>query len=599
MTANTAQPAQNRIRRNRPGCVRERGVQLYLDLAPQTEAGESSTSMVAHADPTEHLDRESRGAVFTRAEVVEFILDLAGYTANAAVHTRRVLEPSFGEGAFLMPLVKRLLAAWRQRSRDTNPVTALRNALRGVELHRRTYTRTLEAVVSLLELEGLETPASVQLARSWLVCGDFLTMPIDGSFDFVIGNPPYVRQERLSPDHLAEYRRRYATMFDRADLYVPFLERSLSLLSEGGCLATICADRWMKNRYGGPLRSLVAEQFHLRIYVDMVGTQAFDSDVTAYPAITVIAKEPPGRTRTAHRPPIDRPTLGSLAKALRVGDTPQHSMDVRELALVANGAEPWLLGSDDQMKVLRRIEGCFPSIEEAGCKVGIGVATGADRAFIGPYASLDIESDRKLPLVTTRDIASGDVQWSGLGVVNPFEDCGGLVDLAAYPRLHRYLENHRDEIAGRHCARKTPTNWYRTIDRITPSLALRPKLLIPDIKGESHVVFEEGKLYPHHNLYYVTATEWELRALQAVLLSSLSRLFVASYSTAMRGGFLRFQAQYLRRLRIPLWDSVPRRLRQELAQAATHRDLGACNRAVFKLYGMDADERAAIGGNGG
>jgi hypothetical protein len=39
--------------------------------------------------------------------------------------------------------------------------------------------------------------------------------------------------------------------------------------------------------------------------------------------------------------------------------------------------------------------------------------------------------------------------------------------------------------------------------------------------------------------------------LQAVLLSAVTRLFVATYSTKMRGGFLRFQAQYLRRIRIP------------------------------------------------
>ena len=67
-------------------------------------------------------------------------------------------------------------------------------------------------------------------------------------------------------------------------------------------------------------------------------------------------------------------------------------------------------------------------------------------------------------------------------------------------------------------AQKTPANWYRTIDRITPTLASRPKLLIPDIKGEAHIVFEDGQLYPHHNLYYVTSDQWELRPLQACLL---------------------------------------------------------------------------------
>ena len=97
----------------------------------------------------------------------------------------------------------------------------------------------------------------------------------------MVGNPPYVRQERVPEPLLAEYRRRFATLFDRADLYVPFLEKSLDSLEPGGVLAFICSDRWMKNRYGGPLRALVARQFHLRYYVDMVDTPAFHSEVIA------------------------------------------------------------------------------------------------------------------------------------------------------------------------------------------------------------------------------------------------------------------------------------------------------------------------------
>lgn len=180
---------------------------------------------------------------------------------------------------------------------------------------------------------------------------------------------------------------------------------------------------------------------------------------------------------------------------------------MRELARVTNGSEPWLLGSSDQMALIRRLENQFPTLEEVGCKVGIGVATGADKAYIGDFEALDVEPDCKLPLVTTKDIVSGEVQWHGQGVINPFSDDGGLVELQNYPRLRRYLEGRREVIAGRHCAQKSPNNWYRTIDRITPALASRPKLLIPDIKGEAHIVFEGGELYPHHNLYYVTSDE--------------------------------------------------------------------------------------------
>ena len=198
------------------------------------------------------------------------------------------------------------------------------------------------------------------------------------------------------------------------------------------------------------------------------------------------------------------------------------------------------------MAVVRRLEKLLPSLKEAGCKVGIGVATGADKAFIGPFEHLDVEPDRKIPLVTTQDIIDGVVKWRGLGVINPFEDSGGLVDLNSYPRLQAYLEERKDQIVNRHIARKSPEKWYRTIDRIHPSLTKRCKLLIPDIKGHAHIVYEPGKFYPHHNLYYITSEEWDLRALQAVLRSGIARLFVSVYTTRMRGGYLRFQAQYLK-----------------------------------------------------
>ena len=541
---------------------------------------------------------EARGAIFTRSEVVDFILDLAGYTEDQPLHEKRLLEPSFGGGDFLLPIIQRLLSAWRAARPNGTEVDDLGDAIRAVELHHDTFRSTYAAVVALLKREGLSANAATALADRWLSQGDFLLAPLEGQFDFVVGNPPYVRPELIPAPLLAEYRSRYQTMYDRADIYIPFIERSLTALSAGGNLGFICADRWMKNRYGGPLRSLVAERFHLKVYVDMVDTPAFHSDVIAYPAITIISREGGGATRIAHRPSIDRATLTTLAGLLSAPTLPKDAGPVRELARVTNGAEPWLLESSDQMALIHRLEGAFPLLEEAGCKVGIGVATGADKAFIGDFESLNVEPDRKLPLVTTKDIMTGEVQWRGQGVINPFAESGGLVDLGEYPRLRRYLEARRDVIAGRHCAKKAPANWYRTIDRITPALAARPKLLIPDIKGESHIVFEGGELYPSHNLYYVTSDDWDLRALQAVLLSAVSRLFVATYSTKMRGGFLRFQAQYLRRIRIPRWADVPEPLRRELAEAAIKRDVQACNRAVFRLYGLSHEERSALGGNG-
>ena len=543
-------------------------------------------------------ETESRGAIYTRVEIVDFILDLVGYTADEPLYQKRLLEPSVGGGEFLLQSVKRLLESWQDTGSRRSIVDELGNAIRAVELHRETFHASRRKVLEQLMQYGINQSSATLLVDRWLVQGDFLLEQFDSCFDFVIGNPPYVRQELIPAPLLAEYRRRYRTLYDRADLYIPFIEHSLLALNEGGNLGFICADRWMKNRYGGPLRKLVAERFHLKFYVDMVDTPAFHDEVDAYPAITVISREKPGPTRVAYRPSVDREALSLLAKELRDTQPINNESMVRELTQIPHQAEPWLLESSKQTTLIRRLETDFPTLEETGCKVGIGVATGADKAFIGNYDELDVELGRKLPLVTTDDIQSGEVQWRGKGVINPFEDEGGLVKLCDYPYLANYLNTRRDVIAKRHCALKSPKNWYRTIDRITPSIAFKPKLLIPDIKGEAHVVFEEGRFYPHHNLYYITSETWDLRALQAVLLSSVTRLFMTTYSTKMRGGYFRFQAQYLRRIRLPHWQTVPEELKNELKKAAIQRDFLACNSAAFKLYILRADEIALLEGNG-
>ena len=537
---------------------------------------------------------ESRGAVFTRREVVEFILDLAGYTANKSLRRARILEPSMGHGDFLLPAIDRLFESYRREAADQGDIVKdLGDCLLAVELHRASYDETRALVAKELQKKGVTAAQSRALCGRWLRQGDFLLLPLEHEFTHVIGNPPYVRQELIPDVLMAEYRRRFSTIFDRADIYVPFIERSLSLLAPGGNLGFICADRWIKNRYGGPLRQFVADKFHLKCFVDMVNTDAFLSEVIAYPAIVVMGAEKPGPTRIAARPAIDADHLQSLAKAMtapKLGKDPR----VSEVSRAASGSEPWMLGAPDQLGIVRRIEAEYPTIEEAGCKVGIGVATGADQVFIGNFDELDVEPDRKLPLVMTRDILEGSVKWRGLGVINPFGSEGKLVPLRDYPKLAAYLEQHGSAIKARHVSKKNPHGWYRTIDRIYPELTSVPKLLIPDIKGKAHIVYEAGKLYPHHNLYFITAAEWDLRALQAVLLSEVTRIFISLYSTKMRGGYLRFQAQYLRRLRVPQWRDVPAALRAELIKAAKSRDTAACNAAAAKLYKLTPDERQAL-----
>ena len=498
-------------------------------------------------------EEKARGAIFTKPAVVDFMLDLAGYTVDKPLHRMRLLEPSFGGGRFVLHAVDRLIETWK-RDNGAEPLE-LRDALCAVELEAKTFETLGQTLQQHLMRSGFSVADSKLLADSWLRHENFLLGEPLGEFDFVIGNPPYVRQELVPNDLLQIYRTRYPTMVGRADLYIAFMERSLDLLSETGKLSFICADAWTRNDYGRGIREKIAQDYALTHYVDMYGLDAFEVQVGAYPSITVIARGESVRTRVAHARNVDAHYLRALSSDL-LAEQPGSS-DVLTLDAV-RGAVPWLLSASPTVSVIAQLESHFPTLIEAGCRVGIGVATGADKAYIGAFDALDVEEDRKLPLATNKDLPGGVVTWGGKGVVNPWRDEGGLVDLTDYPRLAAYLEPFREQLSRRHTAKgDVERKWYKTIDRITPSLAYEPKLLIPDIKGNGDAIaYDPGTLYPHHNLYFITSTTWDLRALQALLRSGIAHLFVAAYSVKIGGGYLRFQAQNLKRIRVPHWQEI-------------------------------------------
>jgi hypothetical protein len=546
------------------------------------------------SNPLAHASDEGRGAVYTRREVVEAMLDLIGYVPARPLSELTILEPCCGKGDFLLPIIGRLLESYRRYGgRLEEASTALKNSIRATEISAQSHREVSVMVSELLEAHGISASDAAQLTEAWLVHADFLLVPLPRGFDFVVGNPPYLRQERIPDALLIEYRIRFRTLYDRADIYVPFIERSLNLLKADGHLSFICSDRWMKNRYGGPLRSMVSQGFHLKHILSINDVPAFTKDVIAYPAIFVIENAFGNQKTKVAVPPKTLAGLKATVEAMS-GATESEGEFFREMRGIVCEDHPWLTEANSHVSLIRRLEREYPTLEEAGCRVGIGVATGADAVFIGAYATLDVEEERKVPLVGTKDIFSGKVVWQGKGVVNPFEADGRIAELDRYPRFRKFVETNEVLLRRRNVAQRSGRAWYRTIDRIYVDLIQTPKLLIPDIKGEANVVYDKGNYYPHHNLYYVTSTEWDLRALQAVLRSHLSQLFIVSYSLRMQGGFLRYQAQYLRRIRLPKWDEVSHMMRGKLISAASSGDPGACNSATAELYQLDAAELSLL-----
>jgi len=527
---------------------------------------------------------ETHGVVHTRAHVVDLILDLVGYEPKSKLSGMRLLEPSCGTGSFVTAAVARLIASQNGKRLE---YSSLRDAILTFDIDENHVRETRERVRALLQSAGLNERDSASLARTWVRHGDFLLQEDLGEFDYIVGNPPYIRIEQIPPVIAAEYRARFQSLFDRADIYVAFIERCMNLLSSSGKLSFICANRWTVNRYGKVLRAMVAERFRVEAYIDLHQASPFESEVIAYPSIFVIAR---GKSRDVAVAHLKEGTVDEVrrlrAELSNSGPAEATEAIVQIYAQWFEGEAPWVLGTPAQLAVLRDLEERFPLLEE-NARVGIGVATGKDSVFLVDR-SCDIEPDRLVPLVMRKDIQKGSIVDSGQRVINVFRDSGGCVDLADYPRLAKYLSKHEDEIRGRHVSKKNVRDWYRTIDRVFPDLVSRPKLLIPDIAGANEIAFDEGRYYPHHNLYFVTSDKWDLEVLGALLSSRVALFFVWSYAVKMRGRYLRFQAQYLRRIRVPEYTHISASMSKKLVEAFRQRDFQRIDKLALVVYGLSA-----------
>lgn len=522
---------------------------------------------------------ETHGVVLTKPHIVELILDLAGYTSERELGNLTLLEPSCGHGAFLVPAVSRLLASTMRARR---PVSELEKAVLAFDIEQDHVERTRDALVATLYQHNVDKSITRRLVRAWVRQEDFLLARIDRAFDFVVGNPPYIRIEQLSNRLQTEYRSFYRSLYDRADLYVAFIERGLSLLSPSGMLSYICADRWVSNKYGAPLRELVTSKYRIHCYVDLHRASPFESEVIAYPSIFVLG---PGKAEQVSVVAMENASAAECAGVAAAiagrGAVPQGT-SLSTYDTWFQGAEPWVLSSPAHLRVLRALEQMFAPIE-ATSRVGIGVATGNDKVYI-VGSDIEIEQDRLVPLVMRDDIQRGCIKNAGRYVINTFRDDGRVVDLRDYPKLRAYLNKHAASVRKRHVAQKNPGAWFRTIDRVYPELVAAPKLLIPDIAGSNEVALDKGCYHPHHNLYFVTSARWNMEVLGGLLSSRVALFFVWSYAVKMRGGYLRFQAQYLRRIRLPDPESIPVTLAESIASAFRARDFTCLDRLVLEAY---------------
>lgn len=496
-----------------------------------------------------------QGEIFTQKTVVEYLLDEVGFIEYNNLGKISLLEPASGVGAFAIEITERMIKSSKKYKFDF--LKAFNKNIRFVELNENSLILLKENVKNCIIKFGFD---SNLIDDSVFVNSDFLTTQFNSKFDCVVGNPPYIRHENIDIESKKRYKELFKTFRYRADLYIPFYEKSLSLTKADGVLSFICSNRWLNNQYGKLLRELITERYHLSKVINMEKVSSFDEAVIAYPCITTITN--------------------NKANTTLCFETNNKEINFNDIRF--NKTKSPLSSSWDNLFIDYDLgNNSLRDILSQGFEIGIGVATGADKIFIiKKNKPNSIEEKRLIPLIKSKALKGEFIEWDESYVINPFED-GKLCNLENYPQLKKYFLENSEKLQKRYIAKKNPHQWYKTIDKIKEDLTTTPKLLLPDLASSYFLFVDEGRFYPHHNLYYITGvTSENLKILSSILMSDFMKSQLSKIGIRMNGGLPRLQSQTLKKLKIPIIDEFDEKDREKLLLGYNMRNFFMINSII-------------------
>jgi hypothetical protein len=483
----------------------------------------------------------SRGVVYTPPTLARFVVDCLCETGGQP--EGRWLDPACGEGVFLVEAVRRLAA---HTAPDRLPAE-VEERLLGVDIDTNACARTRTAVKE--EVARYAGPQDEAFFAANVLARDFLALSVAdvGSFGAVLGNPPYVSATHLAPREKQELLARFETAWGRLDLYALFFERAVELLAPAGRLAFITPDKFLTAESARPLRAYLVRHAPPRLVARFQRHDLFPG-VATVPAVTVLEAVSPMSGKAS------APATTTWWDLTRGGDAVRRTAPV-PLVATADG-QPWRAAATRPSPRRSTVP-----LGALVTRVSAGLATGLNACYVLPTSdaeALGLEPALLRRAVRGRDISAGNVAESGLRLLVPYNfdpgDPPRLVELERHPGAAAHLARHRDALERRHCVRVWRKRWYDLHDPVVSDLAVRPKLLVPDLARTSRFAFDPGRVVPLHSAYYLeigAGTGFEPEALAALLNTPELEAELLRRAPLAKSGYRRFRAQFLRELPVP------------------------------------------------
>ncbi|MDR2526781.1 MAG: N-6 DNA methylase [Rickettsiales bacterium] len=177
--------------------------------------------------------KKSLGMYYTPPNVVKYVISHIMETTN--INDKIILDPCCGSGNFILNLGRRLSNPKNLFGQDIDLIS--------IQLTRINFA---------LKFDVLDTDT----LYSHFICADTLTYSYKSSYDIIIGNPPW--GGKLNKEQIQSLSLKYNTLSKyNSEIYDLFIERSLSLLSDGGILSFVLPLSILNARMHNIIRDII------------------------------------------------------------------------------------------------------------------------------------------------------------------------------------------------------------------------------------------------------------------------------------------------------------------------------------------------------
>ena len=362
-----------------------------------------------------------------------------------------------------------------------------------------------------------------------------------GGFNVIIGNPPYVRQEKIKELKPRLKIENYQSYNGTADLYIYFFEKGFKLLKENGILSYITSNKYTRAKYGKEFRKFVLESTNILEYIDFNGVKIFES-ATVDTSILSYQKSHKDDNRFLYC---------DIDKSYKQGEDLKKFIIEKGFAYNQNdlSMDGFSFSSPEELVIKKRIEEVGTPLKEWDIKIYRGVLTGFNEAFIIDGKTKDelIEKDAKStdiikPLLRGKDIKRYSYEFADKWLINSHNN--PPIDINEYPAIKKHLNIFYPKLLKRGDKGSTPYNlrncaYLKEFEK--------EKIIYPDI-GNLGFCFDDNKIYFNNTVYFLNTKS---KYILAILNSKIINYYYSFISSTLGSGGNRAFKVFVEQLPIP------------------------------------------------